>query len=124
MWRYVHETIQLLSPGRQQGSPSSCCIWRKEIPGWKELGNENKTQQRTSRRVCAPSVSILAPLERVGKGFDGAITFFQALGPSWPKSPFACDLGKGIIRGRDGGQRPVEMNSGAPDSHCGGMKGG
>lgn len=73
--------------------------------------------------MCAPSVSILAPLERAGEGFEGAITFLCA-GPSWPQYLFACDPGKGIIRGRVGDQRPGEMNSGAPDSHCGGMKGG
>ncbi len=49
--------------------------------------------------------------------------FFSASGPVGPNSPFACDPGKSIIRGRDGEQRPGEMNSGAPGSHCGGMKG-
>lgn len=44
--------------------------------------------------------------------------------PSRPQSPFACDPGKGIIRGRNGDQRPREMNSGAPGKKCGGMKGG
>lgn len=92
-----------------------------------ELSNENKNQQRTSSRMCVPSVSILAPLERVGEGFEGAITFFfffRSTGPSWPQSPFAFDPGKGIIRGRGGDQRPGEMNSGAPGSHYGRMKGG
>lgn len=62
------------------------------------------------------SVSIQAPLERAGEGFKGAITFlfFCSTGPSCPQPLFACDLGKGIIRGRDGNQRPGEMNSGAP----------
>lgn len=56
------------------------------------------------------------------KVFKGQLLFFTALGLVGPQSPFACDPGNGIIRGRDGDQRPGEMNSGALHSHFGGMK--
>lgn len=47
----------------------------------------------------------------------------KLLGPVGP-GLLPCDPGKGIIRGRNGDQRPREMNSGAPGKKCGGMKGG
>lgn len=130
----MHEAVQLpfapCEKRTRRGSPSSCSVRRRASLVEMRQVMKIKISRGHPSGVCAPSVLMLAPLERVGEGFKGAITFFffsffSSIGPSWPRSAFACDPGKGIIRGRDGDQRPGEMNSGAPPcSHCGGMKGG
>ncbi|KAI9524943.1 hypothetical protein NQZ68_014478 [Dissostichus eleginoides] len=36
---------------------------------------------------------------------DGSGGEEENIGPSWPRSPFACDPEKGIIRRREGGSK-------------------
>lgn len=71
-------------------------------PGWNEARNEKKKNMRCIRFSTSPK----------GKnGFEGAITF-SSIRPSWaPQLQFACDPVKGIIKRRDGNQRPGEMTS-------------
>lgn len=133
VWGNVHETIKRLSLShlpednatREHELMLVRGVARVLLLQMSSRHGKKTSAEDTRQGVWAPSISILAPLEGVGGGVEGAITFFFLFPntrPFRPQSPFTYDPGKGIIREWDGDQRPGEMNSGAPKRHSGGMK--
>lgn len=123
-------TILLLQKENATREPTAHVVcgggysWLKWVKWWKSV--EDIEQDVSS--ICFETIPIGQGRGSFLRGnYFSFFLFFSSL-QHWallaPSLYLHVTQEKGIIRGRDGNRRPGEMNSGAPDSLSGGMKGG